>query len=104
MAEATRRVEVEDGRGTFLRASFHAEDDLVVVSLWRDGLCIGTFRAGPDARRELTAFLTGIGATAGRPDDVTAAVPAVDATRAVPAVDVTRAVPAVRRPGLADSA
>ncbi len=35
-----------DGRGSHrtLRLSWHGEDGLVVLSLWRGGLCTGTFR------------------------------------------------------------
>jgi hypothetical protein len=27
-----------------MRVSWHAESDVVVLSLWRDNLCVGTFR------------------------------------------------------------
>ncbi len=42
------REELEDGRGTLLRVSAHATEGAVVVSLWRHGRCLGTFRAAPD--------------------------------------------------------
>lgn len=115
MADEPVRIEVGDGRGTWLRASWHADDDLVVLSLWRGGVCIGTFRADATARREMGRFLTGLEPSAAA-DDVTTVVAAVEpatrvvpavepATRAVPAAEQpTRAVPAVGRRGLADSA
>jgi hypothetical protein len=43
---------VLDERGRSLRATWHPEADLVVVSLWSGTTCIGTVRlAGPDAAR-----------------------------------------------------
>ena len=37
------------GAGRALRVSWHEEADLVVVSLWRDNVCTGSFRlAGED--------------------------------------------------------
>jgi len=32
------------GAGRRLRVTWHHEVDLVVLSLWRDGVCAGTFR------------------------------------------------------------
>ena len=33
-----------DERGTGLRVSWHPERDLVVLSVWQDDSCVGTFR------------------------------------------------------------
>ncbi|MGH3497973.1 MAG: hypothetical protein ACRDP1_10975 [Nocardioidaceae bacterium] len=32
------------GQGRALRMSWHHDDGVVVLSLWRDGLCAGSFR------------------------------------------------------------
>jgi hypothetical protein len=32
------------GDGRALRVSWHSEADLVVLSLWRDNVCVGTFQ------------------------------------------------------------
>jgi hypothetical protein len=32
------------GNGRALRLSWHHDDDVVVLSLWREGVCAGTFR------------------------------------------------------------
>ena len=32
------------GEDRSMRVSWHAESDVVVLSLWRDNLCVGTFR------------------------------------------------------------
>jgi len=39
-----------DARGgsRALRVSWHSEADVVVLSLWRVGTCVGTFRLGVD--------------------------------------------------------
>jgi hypothetical protein len=39
-----------DARGAdrALRVSWHEEEDLVVVSLWRDNVCTGSFRLAAD--------------------------------------------------------
>jgi hypothetical protein len=49
MAEITplhppRRELFADERGAGLRATWHAERELVVFSLWREDTCVGTFR------------------------------------------------------------
>lgn len=36
------------GDGRALRATWHQESDLVVLSLWRDNVCAGTFRLAVD--------------------------------------------------------
>jgi len=40
-----------------LRVTWHQESQLVVLSLWRDNVCAGTFRLGPDEVPELIALL-----------------------------------------------
>jgi hypothetical protein len=39
----TRRDLFIDERGVALRVSWHPEQDLVVLSLWQDDHCVGTF-------------------------------------------------------------
>ena len=34
------------GSGRALRVSWHAEADVVVLSLWKEGTCVGSFRLG----------------------------------------------------------
>ncbi|WP_139979822.1 hypothetical protein [Nocardioides litoris] len=48
-----------DPRGSdrALRVSWHAEDELVVLSLWRDNVCTATFRLGVDEVADLIALL-----------------------------------------------
>ena len=48
-----------DARGgdRALRVSWHHESDLVVLSLWRDNLCAGSFRLGVDEVPDLIALL-----------------------------------------------
>jgi hypothetical protein len=48
-----------DARGgdRALRASWHSEADLVVLSLWRDNLCVGSFRLDLDDVPDLVAML-----------------------------------------------
>ncbi len=40
-----------------LRATWHQESQLVVLSLWRDNVCAGTFRLAADEVPDLIAFL-----------------------------------------------
>jgi len=40
-----------------LRVSWHGESQVVVFSLWRDNLCVGTFRLGADEVPDLIASL-----------------------------------------------
>lgn len=42
------------GRGRALRLTWHHETDLVVLSLWRDATCAGTFRL---AREDVSEFI-----------------------------------------------
>ncbi len=48
-----------DGRGDerTLRVSWHHEEGVVVLSLWRDGVCVGSFRMEPDQVRDLVDVL-----------------------------------------------
>lgn len=59
---AGERLEVVDGRGTVLRVSAHSEEHAVVVSLWRHGRCIGTFRASPGQIEEIVDALRAVAA------------------------------------------
>ena len=45
----------DDGRA--LRVSWHSESGLVVLSLWRDNVCTGTFRLGVEAVPDLIDVL-----------------------------------------------
>ena len=48
-----------DARGgdRAMRVSWHHDADLVVLSLWRDHVCAGSFRLGVDEVPELIALL-----------------------------------------------
>ena len=48
-----------DARGgdRALRVSWHDEDGLVVLSLWRDNVCAGSFRLGVDEVPDLVEVL-----------------------------------------------
>ena len=48
-----------DARGDdrALRVSWHDEAGLVVLSLWRENVCVGTFRLEPDDVPDLIATL-----------------------------------------------
>ena len=50
-----------DARGgdRALRVSWHSESDLVVLSLWRENVCTGSFRLTVDEVPELIAMLRG---------------------------------------------
>jgi hypothetical protein len=50
-----------DARGgdRALRVSWHHESGLVVLSLWRDNVCAGSFRLGVDEVPELIELLRG---------------------------------------------
>jgi hypothetical protein len=43
-AVSTRRDVFLDERGAGLRVTWHPERDLVVLSVWQDDSCVGTFR------------------------------------------------------------
>lgn len=55
-----------DGRGAALRVTWHATDGVVVLSIWRVDLCVGTVRLVPDDVERLAELLhevrTGSGA------------------------------------------
>lgn len=53
-----RRALFSDGRRG-MRASWHADRGLVVLSLWQEDLCVGTFMLPPEQARRLAAFLAG---------------------------------------------
>jgi hypothetical protein len=46
-------LDVRDG-GRAMRVSWHLEDELVVFSMWRGNLCVGTFRL---ARHEVAGLV-----------------------------------------------
>ncbi|MEZ5094721.1 MAG: hypothetical protein R2731_00420 [Nocardioides sp.] len=45
------------GGGRALRVSWHPENDVVVLSLWRENLCVGSFRLWADEIPALVAAL-----------------------------------------------
>jgi hypothetical protein len=45
------------GNGRALRVRWHTEQELVVLSLWRDNVCAGTFRLPVDQVPELIELL-----------------------------------------------
>ena len=47
-----------DDRGHGLRATWHATRGFVNLSLWRDDLCVETFRLSAAEASRLVAFLT----------------------------------------------
>jgi hypothetical protein len=51
-----RRMLLVDERGG-MRVSWHEEDDLIVLSLWRGETCIGTFRMPPRDAGRLASFI-----------------------------------------------
>jgi len=56
---APRRSLFTDERGTGLRASWHEQRGVVVLSLWRDDVCVGTFKLRPEEAGRLAGFLVG---------------------------------------------
>lgn len=54
---APRRALFSDTRGTGLRASWHEARGEVVLSLWRDDVCVGTFQLRPEEAGRLAGFL-----------------------------------------------
>ena len=46
-----------DERGQALRVTWHAEHEVVVLSIWRADECVGTVRLPPREIRRLAAFL-----------------------------------------------
>ena len=47
-----------DERGNALRATWHADAGVVVVSLWREGTCVGTIRLDTADTARLAALLS----------------------------------------------
>ena len=49
-----------DGRGDdrALRLSWHAEADVVVLSMWRENVCVGSFRLSVAEVPDFIAFLS----------------------------------------------
>ena len=47
------------GEDRSLRVTWHQESQLVVLSLWRDNVCAGTFRLAADEVPDLIALLRG---------------------------------------------
>lgn len=45
------------GDGRALRVSWHSESDMVVLSLWRDNVCVGSFRLAVDEVPDLIELL-----------------------------------------------
>ena len=56
-ASLPRRVLFSDTRGTGMRVTWHAERDVVVLSLWHDDACAGSFRLEPRDAARLAAFI-----------------------------------------------
>jgi len=54
---APRRALFADERGTGLRASWHEQRGEVVLSLWREDVCVGTFQLRPEEAGRLAGFL-----------------------------------------------
>jgi hypothetical protein len=52
-----RRVLFVDERGTGVRVSWHAERHMIVLSLWRDDVCVGTARLPVADAAHLAGFL-----------------------------------------------
>lgn len=49
------------GNGRAMRLTWHHEADLVVLSMWRDGLCAGTFRlTKEDVNEFIDALIDGL--------------------------------------------
>lgn len=46
-----------DERGTALRLSWHPDETIAVLSLWREDRCIGTFRATPADLAQIVSYL-----------------------------------------------
>lgn len=61
------------GAGRVLRASWHLEADVVVLSVWRDGGCVATVRLDPpDAARLVAVLAEGVAAATARAGDARA--------------------------------
>jgi hypothetical protein len=58
MVEPLTREVLVDARGDALRATWHADERTVQLSMWRDGLCRATFPLSTDDAARLSMFLT----------------------------------------------
>lgn len=58
-AAPPRRALFTDERGAGLRVTWHPDEGLVVLSVWRDDVCVATFRITAGDAEDLTAFLAG---------------------------------------------
>jgi hypothetical protein len=57
-APRTRAVFLDPrGEDRSLRVTWHHDQDVVVLSLWRDNVCAGTFRLGADEVPDLISML-----------------------------------------------
>lgn len=59
VAPPPRRTLFVDERGSGMRVTWHAERGFVVLSLWHDDVCTGTFRLQADEAARLAAFIVG---------------------------------------------
>lgn len=59
MSIPPRRALFTDQRGVGLRTSWHADKSVVVLSLWREDLCVGTFSLEPYDAVRLAEFVVG---------------------------------------------
>lgn len=67
-----RRHVQMDNRGTGLRVTWHPEEALSVLSLWREDRCVGTFQATPSEMAALIGFLaSALAQTAEQPAQTT---------------------------------
>jgi hypothetical protein len=74
------------GEDRSLRVSWHPESDVVVLSLWRDNLCVGTFRLAVDEVPDLIDMLrTGLSEAYVAARDRAARAGALDDTRPISA-------------------
>ena len=63
-----RRDHFTDQRGHGLRATWHPDQGLVILSIWEGERCIGTFRLGQaDVPRFASFLVEALGDAAGRP-------------------------------------
>lgn len=64
-----RRELFVDGRGSAMRATWHEEEGLAVISLWHGDRCVGTVRLDPQDSARLAQFLVGhLGELAAQPE------------------------------------
>lgn len=54
-----RREHHADGERSVLRATWHTESGVVVISLWRGDTCVATSHLSPHEAGRLAAFITG---------------------------------------------